>query len=250
MTGYCAWIGRVLGLIVLAVALGLGYLQQSCSCRRSTFAAMLRGRKDDTPWMREVVCPHIERAAGPGGVRGTVVDVGTGAGVSLFCYQNHSAAIDRLILVEPNEAFGDDLRAKIAQYGFTGKAEIVTRIPADVAGKADLVVSVHLLCSVDAEVLPQLVADIGTALKPGGKYAAVDHTTAPEGSIARAAQRLVAPMWEIVGNGCKFLDMPPLYRGLVADVARMDVAVDEFSYPIIPYVSLVHPHAKMIGTRA
>uniref|UniRef100_A0A7S1Q924 Methyltransferase domain-containing protein n=1 Tax=Neobodo designis TaxID=312471 RepID=A0A7S1Q924_NEODS len=245
------WIGRLLGFAVLIAALALGYLQQSCSCRRSTFSAMLRGRKDDTPWTRDVVCPHIRAAAGPDGIRGTVVDVGTGAGVTLFCYQNYSAAIDRLVLVEPLAEFGDDLRRKIKQYGLEGKAEIVPRIPTWVLeGKADLVVSVHLLCSVDEDVLPQLLTEIGIALRPNGagKYAAIDHTTAPEGTWVRFGQRIIAPIWFIIGNGCKFLDIPPLYSGLVAERARVAVDQEAFSYPLLPWVYFIYPHAKMVGT--
>jgi SAM-dependent methyltransferase len=233
---------------MLGVAVALGYLQSSCSCRKSTFASMLRSRKDDTPWTRDVVCPHIADASGE--LHGTVVDVGTGAGVSLFCYQNHSHAIDRLVLVEPNEEFDVDMQKKIAEYGFTGKAEIRRSIPAELHGKADFAVSVHLLCSVEDEVLGSLLQDIGDALKPGtGKYIAIDHTTAPdETSWLRAAQRVAAPVWYIVGNGCKFVDIPALYAGDVATKARVAVEQESFEYPIVPLLLFIHPHAKMVGT--
>ena len=230
------WTGRAVFFGVFAFALFVGYLKANCSCRQKIFANFM-GMRDikPTPWSNDIVCPHLA------GVEGTVVDVGSGAGFSLVCYANNTA-IKKLYLIEPNPEFTPMLEKNIKKFGLEDKTVIVTDVGEKIekhiaANSVDHAVSIHLLCSVDADVLDDVVRQTSRMLKSGGQYHLVDHTLAEEGSILRMAQLAVAPVWEIIGNGCKFLDMPIVYREKLSPSFGFKPLTDkdliEFEYPIL-----------------
>lgn len=246
--GLCATVGKVVAVVVLLVAMLIGAMSASCSCRRSVFSSFIRLGSNPSAWSEKVVCPHVAR------VRGVVVDIGTGAGLSLHCYENNTA-ITKLIIVEPNPEFRADLEKKVAAIGMADKATILMEGGESLGtlpdASADFAVSLHLLCSVDAAVLQPLIANVGRVLKQGGQYLPIDHTTYPAGTAWRMAQEVVAPVWEIVGNGCKFLDMVPLYEQRFPAAGMSDVAITEFEYPILGrYMRLVDPHVRAVATKA
>jgi len=244
--GCCGILLKVIGAIAILLAVGVGWLQSDCACRACFFAKFFRLRpvKSDA-FLREVVCPHIA------GVEGVVVDVGSGTGITLVCYANMTK-ITKIYLVEPNPHFEGDLLANAAKFGLTDKVEIIVeggqamnnRIP---DGSVDHAVSVHLICSIDSGVLASVAGSVAQVLRPGGQWHMVDHTAAPEGTWTRAFQRFVAPVWEIVGNGCKFLPMPVVYRDLFNGKANALVATEvvEFQATALPRIaSIIHPHVK------
>ena len=133
-----------------------------------------------------------------GGLRGTVVEIGPGAGVNLPYLDPRV----RWVGVEPNAHLHDRLRSKAAEVGLDaavlgGTAE---HLPLPDAS-ADAVVSTLVLCSVDD--LDASLAEVRRVLRPGGRFVFVEHVAAPLGSILRRVQRFVRPAWGVLADGCR-----------------------------------------------
>jgi SAM-dependent methyltransferase len=64
----------------------------------------------------------------------------------------------------------------------------------------DAVISSLLLCTVADP--GRVVAEIRRILRPGGKYAFLEHVVAPEGSLLRRIQHGVRRPWTWVFEGC------------------------------------------------
>lgn len=64
----------------------------------------------------------------------------------------------------------------------------------------DDVISTFVLCSVTD--LEAALAEILRVLRPGGRFAFMEHVIAPEGSLLRRTQHLVTPVWRFVADGC------------------------------------------------
>lgn len=58
-----------------------------------------------------------------------------------------------------------------------------------------------MLCSVEAP--DRVVAEVRRILKPGGRFACVEHVVAPEGSSVHALQRLMRRPWKWLFEGCE-----------------------------------------------
>lgn len=245
-------LGKGLGVVVLAVALLLGSLQANCGCCRSRFFATLFGLKgvEPTRFTREVVCPHLHD------VHGTVVDVGTGTGVSLACYANNTN-ISALVLVEPNVHMIPYLETSIARFGLQEKTRVVVGFLSDAAdtpsalrvasGSADFVASLHLLCSVDPAHVVGLVQTVARVLKPGtGRYKTIDHSADEPGTFMRAVQTAIEPAWRLISNGCAFLDMPEAYAAWFTPhngfATRRAGDEAEFHFPVMG--RLVNRHVR------
>ncbi len=131
------------------------------------------------------------------GLRGDILEIGPGTGDNLpfFAEDTH------WIGVEPNLYMQAVLQQSLARVKLrgeirTGTAEQTYMPDASV----DAVISTFVLCSVTD--LDAALAEILRVLRPGGRFAFLEHVGAPQGTTLRRAQRAIKPVWKLVADGC------------------------------------------------
>jgi SAM-dependent methyltransferase len=144
----------------------------------------------------EAVAAYKQRLLGE--LRGTVVEIGAGAGKNLHYLPRDS----RYIGYEPNPHFHPYLRAEAERLG---RAVEIRRgvveqldLPDD---SADAVVSTLVLCSVLD--LRGALREIRRILRPGGRLVFIEHVAAPQGTRLRRWQGRLAGIWRHAGDGCQ-----------------------------------------------
>ncbi len=160
---------------------------------RKRFNAWLLGVLDG--WFHRMVGER--KAALLGGLRGTVVELGPGAGANLRYYGPGV----RLIAVEPSVAMHDRLRAEAARRGVS--IEVVRAFGEAVDlpdGRADAVVGTLVLCSVRDPAA--VLATVRRLLRPGGRFVFLEHVAAPSGTPIRWLQAALHGPWRAVFDGC------------------------------------------------
>lgn len=140
--------------------------------------------------------PH--KAALFGGLTGRVVEIGPGPGNNLRYFRPGVEWIG----VEPNLHMRPYAERRAAALGRTiewrvGSAEQLPFPDRSV----DAVVASLVLCSVDD--VPRALAEIRRVLRPGGRFAFLEHVAAPPGTRTARWQHRVAPLWRVVGDGCR-----------------------------------------------
>jgi ubiquinone/menaquinone biosynthesis C-methylase UbiE len=132
-----------------------------------------------------------------GDVPPVLVELGPGAGANLRYLPKGT----RLIAIEPNRHFHNVLRRRARERGIEldlrGLAGEALDLPDE---SVDFVFSSLVLCSVSD---PRAVtAEVLRVLKPGGRFACVEHVEAPAGTMARSLQHSIARPWKWVFEGC------------------------------------------------
>lgn len=130
--------------------------------------------------------------------RGQVLEVGAGTGLNVPFY---SAAVERLVLTEPEPAMARRLERRVARA--RRDAEVV------LAGAEalpfpdmsfDAVVSTLVLCTVPDPLAA--VEEIQRVLRPGGRLLFIEHLRSEDESLARWQERL-AGTWQAFAAGCR-----------------------------------------------
>ena len=131
------------------------------------------------------------------GLRGTVVEVGAGTGVT---FEHYPPEVTRVVAVEPDPL----LRAHAGRRA--ARAAVPVEVVAGVAealplgdGEADAVVYGLVLCTVPD--VPAALSEARRVLAKGGELRLLEHVRAP-GALGRAADR-IAPLWGHFGGGCR-----------------------------------------------
>lgn len=157
-------------------------------------------------------------------LQGTVIELGAGSGANFAFFP---AGI-HWVGIEPNIHMHERLRASAQHYGYAAdiRAYEGERLPfADAS--ADAVVSTLVMCSVTDPAV--VLREILRVLRPGGRFAFVEHVASPEGSRNRRVQNFVQPVWGFVGDGCHVnRDTAAAIRQ--AGFAR--VSIESFSTPL------------------
>lgn len=131
------------------------------------------------------------------GLPAEVVELGPGVGANL----RYLSVNTKLIAVEPNPAMHARLSKRAHQAGIRLDLRGVVGEKLDLPdASADAVISSLVLCTVqDPE---RVVAEVLRVLRPGGRYAFLEHVIAPEGSRLRQIQHLVRRPWAWSFEGC------------------------------------------------
>jgi SAM-dependent methyltransferase len=128
----------------------------------------------------------------------TVVELGPGSGANL----RYLPRGIRLIAIEPNVHMHPVLRRRAAERGIELDLRGLRGEELDIStGSVDFVFSSLVLCSVERP--EQVTAEVRRILKPGGRFACVEHVVAPAGSAIYAIQRLIRRPWKWVFEGCE-----------------------------------------------
>ena len=127
----------------------------------------------------------------------TVVELGPGVGANL----RYMPPGSRLIAVEPNPAMHARLRARAGRAGVELDLHASVGACLDLAdASVDAVISSLVLCTVPDPA--GVVAEVHRILRPGGRFAFVEHVAAPEGTALRRLQRVVRRPWGWFFEGC------------------------------------------------
>ena len=127
----------------------------------------------------------------------TVVELGAGTGANL----RYLPAGTRLIAVEPNPAMHPRLIERAARAGIDLELHATVGERLDLPdASADMVISSLVLCTVPDP--GGVVAEVRRVLRPGGRYAFLEHVAAPEHGALRRLQRVVRRPWGWFFEGC------------------------------------------------
>jgi SAM-dependent methyltransferase len=128
---------------------------------------------------------------------GTVLEIGPGGGNNLAFLRPYM----RWIGIEPNPFFHDRLRARGERLGIEVDVRTATAEALPVPDQSvDAVISTLVLCSVRD---PQAaLREVRRVLRPGGRFAFVEHVAAPHGTGLRLLQRALRPAWGAFSDGC------------------------------------------------
>lgn len=172
-------------------------------------------------------------------LKGTVVEVGPGAGANLRYYP----AGQRLVAVEPNQAMHTRLQARAAEHGIELDIRRLHGESLDLPdNSADVVVATLLLCSVsDPE---KVIAEIRRILKPGGRYVFIEHVADDRAGVVQFAQSVMHRPHQWVFEGCQ--TKRRTWETLeAAGFAKLDYARKRISSPLF----WVTPHIVGAATK-
>ncbi len=127
----------------------------------------------------------------------TIVELGPGSGANFRYYPRGT----RVIAVEPNPMMLKRMHSKAAQHGIEIDLRHAGAEGMEVESEsADLVISTLVLCSVrDPE---QVLSEVRRVLKPGGRFAFLEHVAAAPGTRLRLVQDAIHAPWHWLGEGC------------------------------------------------
>ncbi|MFO7589217.1 MAG: class I SAM-dependent methyltransferase [Gemmatimonadota bacterium] len=203
----------------------------------------IRGRLNS--WFLAAVEEGMHREYGERKVRlfgeipGTVVELGPGAGANFRYYPLGT----RVVAVEPNPMMHRRLLAQGRRRGIE-----LDLLPARAEGleiesaSAKLVVSTLVLCSVEDP--GRVVAEVKRILRPGGRFAFLEHVAASPGSRLRRAQEAVHRPWHWLGEGCH-LTRDTAATLEAAGFASLEIERFESGFPWAPFA----PHVAGVATR-
>jgi SAM-dependent methyltransferase len=165
-----------------------------------------------------------------------VVEIGPGVGANFGYIQPGS----RLIAIEPNPYMHGGLRRRASRRGIDVEIRSVAGDAIDLDDEsADAVISSLLMCTVaDPE---RVLSEIRRILRPGGRYAFVEHVAAPERTLLRRIQHGVRTPWAWAFEGCSCeRDLAALIRA--AGFASVDIDEYRLRSPFLP------ANAQIAGT--
>lgn len=162
---------------------------------------------------------------------GVVLELGPGAGAN-FRYLPPGIA---WIGVEPNR----HLHARLLRRAGARPVELLwseaERLDL-VDGSVDAVVCTLVLCSVRDQA--SVLREVRRVLKPGGRFVFLEHVAAPRGTCLRRLQHAVAPLWSLVGHGCR----PDRETWATLDEAGFEHL--EYRHLRMPGMALASPHVS------
>lgn len=135
---------------------------------------------------------HARRTRLLESVRGTVLEIGPGAGAN---FGSLPAGI-RWVGAEPSRR----LRRELAMSGRPVLGAVAERLPLRDAS-VDAVVATVVLCSVRDQ--DKVLAEVRRVLRPGGTFVFCEHVAAPGRPLTRLSQRVWAALAWRFDDGCR-----------------------------------------------
>lgn len=170
-----------------------------------------------------------------GGLEGVVLEIGPGTGVNLAYLPDGV----RWVGLEANPYLHLHLERALRLRGLPGEvllgqAEAIP-LPQE---SVEAVVATLVLCSVADP--RRVLAEVLRVLKPGGRFAFLEHVAAPQGSPLRRAQNTICPLWKTLGDGCH-PNRETL--ALIQEAGFARVEAEAFALPL----PLVAPHVAGVA---
>lgn len=168
-----------------------------------------------------------------------IVELGSGVGAN-FRYLSRGS---RVIAIEPNPAMHARLRARAARHEIDLELHDVVGEHLDLPdASVEVVVSSLVLCTVGDPA--RVLAEVQRVLRPGGRYAFVEHVGARDRPVLRRIQRLVRRPWAWVFEGCSCeRDLSDVIAS--AGFASLDLEEYRIHSPILPF----NTHVAGIATK-
>jgi SAM-dependent methyltransferase len=165
----------------------------------------LRGRFN--AWLLDLLDAYMHRQYGTvkrrlfAPVPPRVVDLGAGAGANF----RYFPAGTTVVAIEPNRRMHARLARKAQRHGLTLELHATGGEALDLADSSvDLVCASLVLCTVRDPAA--VLREVRRILRPGGRFAAIEHVPAPLGSGLAALQRTIHAPWRWVFEGCNLLN--------------------------------------------
>ena len=230
-------------VINLSMAGFLVALKSNKELQNSFFSKLCQKLASD-PAMLPPRCERLGLSTKLAGLN--VIEFGPGPGTTFKCFENGGAPAS-WVGIEPNAHFREmqdaaakHLDASMVRSTRWYKAET---LELDVAsGTFDAAYFTHVLCSVEDPAM--VLQQAARALKPGGTLLLMEHVAAAEGTWLRLVQKTLAPILEIVGNGCQWRDTEKILR---ASWDFEDLRVEPFSADAMPLP--FRPHILATATK-
>ena len=171
------------------------------------------------------------------GLKGSVIEIGAGAGSSFPLYP---PAVTHVLALEPDDYLRDvaTRAAADAAVPVTVVDAAAEHIPAE-TGSADAVVASLVLCSVRDQAA--VLAEIRRVLRPGGTLAYYEHVRSRH-PVLSAAQDLLTPVWGLFMGGCH------LNRDTLKAIMAAGFTVQDSQRFTFAAASLNPPMAHILGT--
>ena len=239
------WLSYALGAVVFVAAVGLTALASNATLRSRAFAKLCASMAKE-PAMLPPRCEKLGLGSALAGK--AVIEFGPGPGTNFACSAQGVNEPSRWVGVEPNAFFAEAQAAAAANSSFPRETKWLKGETVDVeAGSFDAAVLTHVLCSVDDPA--EVVRQAARALKSGGQLLVMEHVAAPEGTPMRAVQKIFAPVFEIVGNGCQFRHTGKILEDLARESGLFaGLEIEPFEAPVpIPFLK---PHIIAKASRA
>jgi ubiquinone/menaquinone biosynthesis C-methylase UbiE len=149
----------------------------------------------------EEACLRDWRAELLADLRGDVLEIGAGTGVSVSHYP---AAVRKLVLSEPDPHMRKRLAARAARRVGASRWVRVSPAPADALDQPDdsfdAVVCFLVLCSVDDPAMA--LGEVRRVLRPGGRFVFIEHVAAEDRPERLKWQHRVEPLWKRLAGNC------------------------------------------------
>lgn len=127
----------------------------------------------------------------------TIVELGPGSGANFRYYPRGT----HVIAVEPNPMMLKRMYSQADRHGVEIDLRHAGAEGMEVESEsADLVVSTLVLCSVRDP--KQVVSEVRRVLRPGGRFAFLEHVAAEPGTRLRRVQDAIHGPWHWLGEGC------------------------------------------------
>ena len=148
-----------------------------------------------------------------------------------------------MIAVEPNPAMHARLRARATRREIDLELRDVVGEQLDLPdASTDMVISSLVLCTVSDPA--QVVAEVRRVLRPGGRYAFVEHVGAKDRPLLRNIQRVVRRPWAWAFEGCSCeRDLARVISA--AGFASVDLEKYRIHSPVLPF----NTHVAGIATK-